>query len=133
MRKTRPTIEDMRQLAKERDSEGKCLSDEYVNSQSKLEWQCGKGHVWRAIPNSIVKGSWCPICSHKRGADKLRGALKEMQEIAKSKKGKCLSFWYVSATEKLRWCCAEGHVWMATPDKIKNREQWCPICAGKRK
>lgn len=47
------TIDDMRQIAKERS--GDCLSDIYVNSHTKLLWQCKEGHTWEAIPSNIKK------------------------------------------------------------------------------
>ena len=40
---------------------GACLSA-YSNSQTKLEWQCGKGHTWHATFSSVKQGSWCPQC-----------------------------------------------------------------------
>ena len=57
----RGSIEEMYKLATRRD--GKCLSKKYINSATKLAWQCADGHIWKAVPNSIVMGSWCPICA----------------------------------------------------------------------
>lgn len=45
--------------------DGQCLSTEYINSKSKLEWKCSnKNHKsWFTIYHSVVnKGSWCPEC-----------------------------------------------------------------------
>ena len=46
---------------------GPNLSKEYINSKSKLTWQCDRGHVWKANPGDIKsgnrgKGNWCPEC-----------------------------------------------------------------------
>jgi hypothetical protein len=41
---------------------GKCISDEYVNSSTKLRWECGRGHIWDAAPSDIKRGKWCPEC-----------------------------------------------------------------------
>ena len=57
----RLTINEMGQMAKERG--GRCLSKEYINANTHLLWECNKGHQWNAIPNSIKRGSWCPVCS----------------------------------------------------------------------
>lgn len=54
--------------------------------------------------------------------------LAEMQSIAAHRGGKCLSERYGNAKSSLEWSCAEGHVWPAAPDKIKQGE-WCPVCA----
>ena len=58
-------ISEMRILAESRN--GKCISNEYVDSQTKLIWECVLGHQWEAKPNNIKhKNSWCPYCSGKK-------------------------------------------------------------------
>jgi hypothetical protein len=54
------TIDEMQQIAKEKD--GKCLSTEYINIHTHLLWECSNGHKWKAIPKSVKRGTWCPIC-----------------------------------------------------------------------
>jgi hypothetical protein len=45
---------------------GKCLSVEYVNTDTKLRWRCSEGHEWDAVPDSVVRrGTWCPRCMGK--------------------------------------------------------------------
>jgi hypothetical protein len=41
---------------------GKCLSSEYINSNSKVIWECEKGHTWDATYYSIHQGDWCREC-----------------------------------------------------------------------
>ena len=36
--------------------------------------------------------------------------IKDMQELAKARGGKCLSKKYVNGRVKLKWKCAEGHM-----------------------
>ena len=102
---------------------GKCLSDKYVNSSTKLRWECGECHAWEATPQAIKQGSWCLECSGSK-----RLTIEKMQEIAAERKGKCLSDKYVNSSTKLRWECDEGHVWEATPQAIK-QGNWCHECA----
>ena len=53
---------------------GKCLAERYVNSQSKIEWMCERGHRWLASFNSVKQGSWCPQCkAEKRESLKASG------------------------------------------------------------
>jgi hypothetical protein len=54
------SIEDMRKLAQIKN--GDCFSNQYYDSQTKLEWICENKHRWEAIPNSIQQGTWCPLC-----------------------------------------------------------------------
>jgi hypothetical protein len=65
-RKRRLPLKLMQEMAASRG--GKCLSQTYINANSHLLWECSKGHRWKAIPNSVNRGSWCPICgkNHRR-------------------------------------------------------------------
>ncbi len=45
---------------------GKCLSNTYINSDSKLEWQCDKGHIWETTWSTIKSDHWCPQCKPDR-------------------------------------------------------------------
>jgi hypothetical protein len=115
------SIEEMKSLANERN--GFCLSEDYFNNNTKLKWQCSKGHEWFAVPVSIKSGTWCPICS---GKDKDENFIK-VQKIAKERGGECLSENYTAAKSKLKFRCSLGHEWEATADSIK-RGSWCQFC-----
>ena len=77
------TIEDMQKLAQK--NSGKCISTEYLGSQTILEWECKEKHTWFAVPQSIKRGSWCPFCigRHKTRID--------VDNIAAKNSGRCLS------------------------------------------
>src|SRR3989344_320104 len=60
----RGNIEEMRKIAESRG--GKCLSEHYVNVDTRLRWQCKKGHIWEAVPSSIKRGSWCARCVRRK-------------------------------------------------------------------
>jgi hypothetical protein len=42
---------------------GMCLSETYVNERTALQWRCADGHEWKALPEKIKRGSWCPTCA----------------------------------------------------------------------
>ena len=108
---------------------GRCLSTKYIDASTKLTWECAKGHIWNAAPAGIKNGGhWCPKCA---GVEKL--TIEDMHKIAVERGGKCLSKEYRNGHTKLKWECARGHVWEAKPNAVKNRGDWCPECAGKRK
>jgi len=108
------------------DRGGFCLSSDYLNNNTKLRWQCAKGHEWEAVPTSISRGSWCPICAGKLPPTQ---ALAELRQAALQKGGALLSDRYAGAKGKLRWKCADGHEWEATSTGIK-QGSWCPVCGG---
>lgn len=122
----RGSIEKMRGLAEARG--GKCLSEEYVDNRTHLRWKCKLGHEWRAKPNSITNGTWCPECSVSKKLD-----IGQMRELAESRGGECLSSEYGNAFTKLRWRCSIGHTWVAAPYNVKHNETWCPECSNCKK
>ena len=68
------TIQDMQDTA--RAFGGRCLSDEYKGSASKLQWECAEGHVFWKTPNNVRRrqgyASWCTICAGKERREKRR-------------------------------------------------------------
>jgi len=105
---------------------GKCLSKKYVNSKTRLKWQCEQRHIWQATPDSIKNGSWCQSWrAHK--------ALRTMVEICAkaTKRGvKCLSNKYINSKTRLKWQCKQGHIWQATPSGV--RSYLCLECTANK-
>ena len=125
--KHRLTIEEMQKIAESKG--GRCLSKKYIDNKTKLQWKCADGHIWMATPCGIKMGGWCSKCAIKRNGEKRRLTIEEMQEIAKSRGGECLTKKYVNSQTKIKWKCKEGHVWWATPGCVKYGD-WCPVCGG---
>jgi len=123
------TIEDMRKVAQGRG--GKCLSSRYINTSTKILWECSEGHTWTAIPSSIKAGKWCRECAINKRASSQRLSLADAQTFAKNKKGLCLSVSYKNTMEKMRWECAKGHIWDAPFGNLRGGS-WCPYCSGRR-
>jgi predicted Zn-ribbon and HTH transcriptional regulator len=117
-RSKKGTIEQMHNMAAQRG--GKCLSKTYLNAHANLTWQCKDGHQWQAAPGNITRGNWCPRCREN--------TIEDMQALASSRGGKCLSKTYLKKPSKLTWQCKEGHQWDATPNNIQ-KGSWCPRCA----
>lgn len=46
---------------------GKLLSTEYINSITKMLWQCELGHSWYTPWCTIYSGCWCPVCRKSKG------------------------------------------------------------------
>lgn len=117
------TILDMQKAAAERN--GKCLSETYIRASSKLKWECENGHQWWATPNSVTGSSksWCGTC---KGLNKK--TIEDMQEIARSRGGKCLSTEYHGGKHNLQWECADKHTWWASPTNVSSKKSWCPHC-----
>jgi len=54
--------------------------------------------------------------------------IEELQKIATSRGGYCLSNIYFNNHTKLLWECNKGHKWKNTSHHILSG-QWCPFCA----
>jgi hypothetical protein len=121
-------IETMHALAAARG--GRCLSSEYVNKSTHLEWECAVGHRWRAIPGSVRLGKWCRRCGGKTAkAGASAASWERARRAAEARGGRCLSTVYLDTHSHLEWECSEGHRWSAVPSGIL-RGAWCPTCSG---
>jgi len=129
--KTKISIADIQKIAGDRG--GVCLSTEYKNNYTKLEWQCSCGNVWMATYNAIQRGDWCPKCGIIKRSKAKHIGIEAYQVAAEKKGGQCLSTSITSCFDKIELECAEGHRWCGRADQIKNTKQWCPECAVKKR
>lgn len=53
----------------------------------------------------------------------------QIQKIAKSRNGECLSIGYLNNKTKMKFRCEHGHEWEAQPTSIIIQGTWCRICA----
>ncbi|WP_322033146.1 hypothetical protein [Paraburkholderia sp. J76] len=102
---------------------GKCLSAQYVNARTHLEWECAEGHRWLARPNNIKNGTWCRICWLQRR----RLDLSAIQADAQKRGGRCLSDEYVNSRLALLFECSAGHRWKSSAAGIR-AGNWCQEC-----
>ncbi len=117
----------MKALAKSKG--GKYLSKEYINSITKMEWQCKEKHVFSISLTNIKQGRWCSICAERKQGRK--DTIENMQQIAKSRGGKCLSGKYIGQKKHLLWSCKKKHKWLGAPTNIK-QGTWCPVCRERK-
>jgi hypothetical protein len=122
------TIEEMRQVAKNRN--GLCRSKKYFNNRHKLVWECKEKHRWKATPDAVLSGSWCPKCSlaEKRNRSTTRRTIEEVRLAAASLGYICLSRTYVNNKTHLKFRCSAGHLLSVAPVAIF-RGTGCPHCS----
>lgn len=119
----RLTLADAHLEAKKRN--GKCLSKELVNSRTYLNWECSNSHIFPSTLDNVRAGNWCNKCTHPIRAL----ALRDIQNIAIERGGKCLSKIYIDPYTKLEWQCKYGHNWSARATDIIKRGSWCKDCS----
>ncbi|CAE7221080.1 pks5 [Symbiodinium pilosum] len=109
---------------------GLCLADCYLNSKTKVQWECEHGHRWHAAPINVLYGkTWCPQCAVERRM----GSLERLRDHARQRGGRLLSTKYTNSQAKYRWQCKLGHTWEAAAYSVLNKRTWCPECARKQK
>ena len=102
------------------------MSRAYLGQNHKLTWRCRRGHIWDAVPMSVLHaGTWCARCA---GVQKR--SMKDASRVAKEREGRCLSMRYVGANAPLSWQCRLGHRWRNSLSNIEGGS-WCPVCARK--
>ena len=106
---------------------GRCLSTEYQNSRSHLEWECEKGHRWKGPAQTVLyQDSWCNICALQQRPKGI--TLEMLQKFARKHDGELLSTGYRRNDEKLEWRCANGHTFKRTWMTMRKGLTFCTQC-----
>jgi hypothetical protein len=80
------TIDEMHRLAESKG--GDCLSKEFTSIHKKLKWICKENHIWFAIPWSLMRGAWCPVCGHKQTWITRKASVPRIEDSTVEKCGK---------------------------------------------
>jgi predicted nucleic acid-binding Zn-ribbon protein len=102
----------------------------YQNTHSKIELKCKiDGHIWSAIPLSLLRGSGCPKCyGHiKKTHEQYVQDLKRVTETIVP-----LEVYKNSSSKLLHKCLVCGHVWRVVPNSLL-QGYGCLKCGGKLK
>ena len=116
--------EKMMQIISNRN--GKLISGEYKNQNSKLVIECNDGHTFNSKPVILFAKSWCPKCQGKFSA---KEHLENLSRIARSNGGELISKRYPGFKKPVFFKCAKGHIWQTDPGNIRSGH-WCPECGG---
>lgn len=146
------TIEDLMVYAKNKG--GKVLDDKYRNPDFRINWQCKRGHHFRASLKKVHGGRWCPLCKFesrgknkdetsksiskgkiKRRSRKKRSSLpgrklnryEQFNRLKHKVQGTCLSTKFLGWNRKHEWMCKCGASFRASPAEI-SRGDWCRVC-----
>ncbi len=129
-RRKAPTIAKLCQAVQARG--GTILSPRYVNSQTHLCFRCQHGHVWDAVPSSILMGTWCPSCAvvkRRESTEPRRQAVIDRLEHIAAIRGGSRVGDYRNYLEAVKFECGSGHSFERLPDSVESG-LWCPECAG---
>lgn len=114
-------LDNARELANKRS--GRCLSRSFIDSETKILWQCKAGHKWRSTIEDIERGGWCSECNNGTQQN-----IHDLKTIAGERGGECISNSLGENDSLLLWRCKHDHIWKARPSHIMT-SAWCPTCS----
>lgn len=118
-------INNLLKYAEEND--GKLISEKYINTTTKYDWECKKGHHLSLSWDSCLRyNTWCKLCKNNLGIDILI-------EHATKKGGKCISEKYERIDSTYTWECEDGHIFDRTFISIRDHDHWCNECKESNK
>ena len=95
-----------------------------INSNSIIKLKCKIGHVWEVKAKNIVfSKSWCQKCAR----EVRKPTIKYLKSLAEKQGGKLLSKKYINNLNKLKWKCANGHIFFSQYSSVQNGK-WCGNC-----
>lgn len=110
------------------------ISEEYINSKTKLDVQCIKGHQYPVTFHNFQQGNKCPICSKERRAEKQKYIYEYVKNFIENKGTILHSKEYIGCMSKLDVECIKGHHrYSVTFSNFKNNKSRCPICYNERR
>ncbi len=123
------TIEYVKQFIEMKHPGTILLSNEYVNSSSKLEMLCPNKHEYKITFNNLQRGRWCPLCQNIK-----RHTLESVNAIIQEKHpgAELLSNNYKDSGSYLNLKCENGHLFKTTLENIQ-KNCWCSTCFGNKK
>lgn len=114
---------------------GTIISKEYINSKTKLDFYCDKGHKIATTSDTLKAGHWCKQCSLDNrkinGIGNKTKAFNEIKKVVENKGGTMISTKYGLSGDKLQYYCDKNHL---TSSNLKTLKigRWCTICNNLR-
>ena len=100
------------------------LSKEYIDSKTKLQLQCSKGHVFEIRYNDFKKGVRCKMCSSNYHP---KFTYEYVKEYIENERYKLLSKEYKNANTDILVECPKGHIFKTRFGRFKNGAR-CQKC-----
>lgn len=114
---------DLETKVKEREG---IIVGQYINTSTKIEFQCKNGHKFIASPGHVKSSnSWCKKCSNNCPEQ-----AKESFYDSVAERGGPIIGEYINKRTKVLVRCSNGHEFDCIPTNTKNKGAWCPKCYG---
>ena len=110
--------------------------DVFHKSRMRAWWICSNGHSFSSRIDSLASNKntekeKCPYCSKKKIS--YENSLKFLfPKIAEEVVGLDTSLLFAYSSEKVKFCCRNGHEWVSKISDRTNRGNGCPFCSGRK-
>lgn len=99
--------------------------DTYVNSETKIQFMCSLGHIWKARPCNVLYGNSCPLCANINETKTHKQFVSEMNNISSDI---IILGEYQNAHSKILCKCKKcQNEWGAEPSNLL-KGTGCPRC-----
>lgn len=112
----------------------KCLSTEYINTNTKMTWKCTEkycGYIWETGWLYVKNGTGCKNCL---GKVKLT-FVQIISELEEQKRDiECLETEYINNRVLMKWKCTKpdyNREFILPVSKLRYKNQGCPFCKNK--
>lgn len=127
--KKRWTNEELQKIADK--FSGRCLTAKYLHAHQKLEWVCGRGHLFKRSISVLKTKPECPECRKRSEKDEV--SEKHQQDVSlvcSGHGGRCIRI--IPPGKRRHWyarvACSEGHEWEASCYALTKQKSWCQQC-----
>lgn len=105
--------------------------DEYIGSDTKINFLCPHGHVFQAKPHDILNGNGCPYCSGRKpwvGETDMWTTRSDMARLLKNPND---GYRYTYGSNQiLEWVCPIcGNIIQTAPSQVSRRGLFCDKCS----
>lgn len=108
------------------------LSDNYINTTTKIRIRCDKGHEYETTYKIWRKGGRCRKCSREKVSESQRLSYDSVRHLIEENNYKLLSEFYQNASSYIDVECDRGHKYQTTYDRFKSGCR-CPYCFAERR
>ena len=96
--------------------------ENYINNHTKIKHKCNKGHIYKQLPGSHLRGDGCPYCAKNK-----KKTQEHYYNECKSKELDLPIENYINNYTKIKHKCNKGHIYEQRPnDHLKGHG--CPKC-----
>jgi hypothetical protein len=127
---TTHTLEEL--VVKARERGGGCNESRYCGFKVRHAFHCAANHTFTMTPENFLHGGWCRQCADQRNGQAKRLDPASLVATAREFGGEYREPGWIASNQPAWWRCREGHDFQRTPQEVRSKRRWCPVCGSTR-